>query len=257
MKKISKIPWAESIWFFDIDDTLIDTAGTTLSVSEGIMRVFQAKHTVEETLRVRDNFNDIFNLMMIGYRVKNKEDWQQVPGEKEAFEKLLQDIGKSQNRVKERYGTSKKWSREVFIKFAADKTGIQVTPELVHEAADAYWVTLTEQTMVYPQAFDLIQVIKRHNRPIYLLTSSDGRLNMDDEGQFDYDPRYSEALKRQRIELLRERGVNFNALSIGDPEDKPHLDFFEKAIKIAERDLGKPIVFKNAIMVGDSFGGDL
>ncbi|MBI3103800.1 hypothetical protein HYZ05_02585 [Candidatus Daviesbacteria bacterium] len=35
MKKIKKIPWSESIWFLDLDDTLIDTAGATISASEG------------------------------------------------------------------------------------------------------------------------------------------------------------------------------------------------------------------------------
>jgi len=80
---------------------------------------------------------------------------------------------------------------------------------------------------------------------------------MDEEGQFDYDPQYSEALKRQRIELLREKGITFNALSIGDPEDKPHMDFFQKGLKIAEEDSGCPIDTRYAIIVGDSFGGDL
>ncbi len=99
--------------------------------------------------------------------------------------------------------------------------------------------------------------IKTHGRPIYLITSSDARLKMDEIGQFDYDPPYSENLKKQRIELLRKKGIPYNALSIGDPEDKPHLDFFEKGIKIAEQHLGANIDFGNAIMVGDSYAGDL
>ncbi len=254
---MNKIPWLKSIWFFDIDDTLIDTAGTTMSASKGIKRVFSVKFTSEQAQQVQDNFNNIFQLMMTGYRVKGEEDWQQVPGRKEAFDKLIDDIESAQVRVKQRYGAIKKWSREVFVKLAAEQAGLKIPPELVHESADAYWITLTEQTTVYPHALNLIQEIKRHNRPIYLITSSDGRLKMDQEGQFDYDPEYSEVLKRQRIELLREKGVSFNALSIGDPEDKPHLDFFEKGIKIAEQDLGKAVDTKNAIMVGDSFGGDL
>lgn len=256
MDKAFKILWSESVWFFDIDDTLIDTAGTTLVASEGIRRVFASKYNEEQAQIVQNNFKDIFQLMLAGYRVKN-DDWHEVLGGKEAFEKLLENIENCQIRVKHKYGSVKKWSREVFIKLATDKVGLEVIPDLVHEAADAYWLILTEQTIVYPHALELIQEIKKHNRPIYLITSSDGRLKMDDEGQFDYDPQFSEALKRQRIELLREKGVTFNAVSIGDPEDKPHLDFFEKGIKIAEEDLDSSIDLMQAIMIGDSFAGDL
>ena len=64
-------------------------------------------------------------------------------------------------------------------------------------------------------------------------------------------------LKKNRIELLREKGIIFNALSIGDPEDKPNLNFFQKGLKIAEQELGCPINTEHAIMIGDSFEGDL
>lgn len=30
---MNKIKWQDSIWFFDIDDTLIDTAGTSSYIS--------------------------------------------------------------------------------------------------------------------------------------------------------------------------------------------------------------------------------
>lgn len=257
MKEITKISWLKSIWFFDIDDTLIDTAGTTLSAAEGINRVFAIKYTAKQARIVQDNFNNIFQLMLTGYRIKEEDGEQLLQGGREAFEKILQDIESSQIRVKQKYGAIKKWSREVFIKLAAEKAGLRVTPALVHEAANAYWKILTQQTTVFPHALELIQEIKRHNRPIYLITSSDGRLKMDEDGQFNYDPQYSEKLKRERIDLLREKGIMFNALSIGDPEDKPHLDFFQKGIRIAEQNLGSSINTSYAIMVGDSFGGDL
>ncbi|MDD5147128.1 MAG: hypothetical protein PHV63_01060 [Candidatus Daviesbacteria bacterium] len=256
-KTIFKIHWSESIWFFDIDDTLIDTAGNTLNASEGIKRVFSAKYTKDQSQLVQNNFNNIFELMLSGYRVKDEDDWRKVKGGKEVFNNLLNDIENSQIRIKEKYGVIKKWSREVFVKLAAEKAGLKVTPALVHEAVDAYWLILTEQTIAYPHALNLIQKIKARSRPIYLITSSDGRLKMDNEGQFDYDPQYSAALKRQRIELLREKGVIFNAVSIGDPEDKPHQDFFEKGLKIAENDLGSILDTSHVIIVGDSFGGDL
>ena len=156
---MAKISWSDSIWFFDIDDTLIDTAGTTIAASEGIRKVFSEKYTPEQAKQVQYNFNNIFQLMIAGYRVKSVDEWQQAGGGKEAFYKILEDIENSQIRVKQKYGAIKKWSREVFVKLAADKANLRVTPKLVHEAADAYWLTLTEQTMVYPHALGLIKTI--------------------------------------------------------------------------------------------------
>ncbi len=252
-----KILWSDSTWFFDIDDTLIDTAGVSISASEGVRKVFSEEYTEQQAKQVQNNFNDIFQIMMTGYRVKNDDEWQQVAGGKAAFDKILENIENHQIRVKQKFGVIKKWSREVLVKLASDKANLNITPELVRKAADAYWLTLTEQTVVFSHVPELMQTIKKYNRPIYLLTSSDGRLRMDEGGQFDYDPQYSETFKRRRIELLRKKGIFFNALSIGDPEDKPHLDFFLKGLKIAEEDLGYAINTKHAIMVGDSFEGDL
>jgi FMN phosphatase YigB (HAD superfamily) len=252
-----KINWNDSVWFFDIDDTLSDTSDVSGRATEGIRRVFRAKFGESIAQAIKDKVNCYYDLMLSGYRVKNEEGWKNVEGGKEAFNSLLKAVENFQPSVVREYGVMKKWSREIFVKMAADKLGINVTPELVHESVDAYWVELSRITSSFPDAVKLIKEIKLHNRPIYLLTSSDARLKMQPDGQFIYDPAYSEALKRERIELLREKGIDFNILSIGDPEDKPHIDFFEKAIKKAEEDLGYSIDLGNSIMVGDSFGGDL
>lgn len=252
-----KIFWSDSIWFFDIDDTLIDTAGVSISASEGIRKVFSEEYTEKQAKQVQSNFNNIFQIMMTGYRVKNEDEWQRVAGGQAAFDKILENIENHQIRVKQKFGVIKKWSREVLVKLASDKANLNITPELVCKATDAYWLTLTEQTVVFPHVLELMQTIKKYNRPIYLLTSSDGRLRMNEGGQFDYDPQFSETFKRKRIELLRKKGIFFNALSIGDPEDKPNLDFFLKGLKMAEDDLDRPINTEHAVMVGDSFEGDL
>jgi len=104
---------------------------------------------------------------------------------------------------------------------------------------------------------NLFKKIKSHNRPIYFVTGSDARLKMNSQELFDYDPKYSEQFKAKRINALKNKGLFFNALSIGDPEDKPHLDFFEKAVTIAEKDLGHKLDYKNSIMFGDSYVADL
>jgi len=254
---MNKIKWQDSIWFFDIDDTLSDTSGVSSEATEGIRRVFKSKFDDKTALAVKNQVNAYYDLMLSGYRVKNEDGWKKVKGGKEALHNLLRTVENSQPSVVKEYGAMKKWSREIFVKMAADKLNIKVAPELVREAVDAYWMELSRITSAFSDAVELIKEIKTHKRPIYLLTSSDARLKMQADGEFIYDPVYSEALKRERIELLREKGIDFNILSIGDPEDKPHLDFFEKAIKKATEDYGSPIELANSIMAGDSFGGDL
>ncbi len=257
MDKTQKILWKDSVWFSDIDDTLIDTAKTTPEASEGIKKVFEARFGLEQAKIIQTNFNEIFNLMLAGLRNKTDEDWLKVEGGKKIFDALWEQIEGYQVEIKNQYGAAKKFSREVFIKIASDKAGLEVSAELISEAADAYWLTLSEKTKVFPGVLDLIEKIKEHQRPLYLATSSDARLRLKPNGQFEYIPKESEDFKRERVQLLRDKGIAFNLVSIGDPEDKPHLDFFQKAVKIAEADLGHKIDFSNAIMMGDSFPADL
>jgi len=256
-QELAPIAWNESVWFSDIDDTLIDTMAASIPGSEGIHLTFAAHCGEDKAVEMQSNFNAIFQHMIDGYRVRSEADWEHIDGGKQGFDDLVESVAAVQTQVKDNYGHIKKWSREVFIKLAADRAGVAVTPELVHEAADAYWVTLTEKIEIFPDAIELANTIRQHGRPLFLVTSSDARLKMQPDGQFMYDPQYSEALKRQRIELLRARGLQFNTVSIGDPEDKPHPDFFTKAIKMAETELGQPIDTSKAIMLGDSFAGDL
>lgn len=252
-----QIKWSESIWFSDIDDTLIDTAGTTLEASEGIRKVFADKFDNETAQKIQDCFNDTFRIMLAGLRNKSNEDWLKSNVKKAVFENLWEQVENCQQEIINQYGAVKKFSREVFIKICADKAGITVTPDTVNEAADAYWMTLSQKTKFFPGVLDLIKEIKKNGRPICLVTSSDARLKLKPNGQFKYIPRYSEDFKRERIQLLKEKGMDFNVISIGDPEDKPFLDFFEKAVKLAEANLNMSINLSNAIMMGDSYGADL
>jgi len=248
----------DSVWFFDIDDTLVDTAGCTIDGADGVYNIFRNTYSEENALRIKDRFIEIFELILAGYRVMSEEDWAQVPGGKVAFDKLMSKIDSLQIKVKQKFGTTKKWSREVFIKIAADELDIKTTSELIHEAAEAYWLTLTEKIEVFPGTLEFFEFLNKNNLPIYFITSSDARLKMLPDGQFIYVPEYSEELKRHRIELLREKGLNFRLVTIGDPEDKPSVEFFQKGIGLAKQDLKlTEFDFSKAVMIGDSIKGDL
>src|SRR3989338_9945756 len=148
------IQWKDSIWFFDIDDTLIDTAGTTQKASEGIRNVFIKYYDDETARKVVKSFNEIFNLMLAGYRVKNN-DWSAVDGGEERFGQLLSDVEKLQPLIIQNFGHAKKWSREVFIKLACDDVGLHCEPEIIHTAADEYWKSLTDMTIIFDGALQL------------------------------------------------------------------------------------------------------
>lgn len=246
MEKI-KIPWSKTVWFFDIDDTLIDTAGTSIEASEGIRSVFESEYGPDKAKKVQQNFNQIFQALLSEHQSENENSSQDV----------LSKIESCQQNIIKNYGNIKKWSREVFIKLAANQAQIKVSPDIVSQAANEYWSVLTKKTIVFPNVLNLLTQIKNHQRPIFLITSSDARLKMNSDGQFDYDPKYSESLKRKRIEILKTKGIDFDGLSIGDPEDKPHLDFFQKGINLAKNTLGYTIDTKYSLMFGDSFTGDL
>lgn len=254
---IARIKWSDSVWFSDVDDTLVNTAAETAAASEGIKDVFRARFGEETARKIQEEFNSVFNIMLAGLRNKTEDDWLNSSIPKTKFEEVWAEVEKYQMEIKQKFGSIKKFSREVFIKVCIDKVGINSAPELIYEAADAYWVKLSEKIVLLPGVEHLVKEIKKHGRPLYLVTSSDARLKMNANGQFEYVPSYSENFKRERVQLLREKGLDFNVVSIGDPEDKPSEDFFLKGIRAAEEDLGEKIELSNAIIMGDSYAADL
>jgi hypothetical protein len=47
-----RLGWSESVWFTDVDDTLIDTAGTSYTASDGIHQVFEQSVGAEKAAQV-------------------------------------------------------------------------------------------------------------------------------------------------------------------------------------------------------------
>lgn len=252
-KEIIKISWDESIWFADIDDTLINTAEATTQASEGIRKVFASHFGNKLAKLIQDDFLQLFNIILADLRGTTDS----LLGGRETFNHLWKQIEDYQTEIKKKYKAVKKYSREVFIKICCDKEKLKVAPELIYEAANEYWMTLSTITQPLPGVAELSREIKKHNRPFYLISSSDARLCLKNNNQFEYIPQLSEDFKMKRVELLHQKGIDFNAVSIGDPEDKPHLDFFEKSIKKAETDLGEKIDLSKSIIIGDSFTADL
>src|SRR3989344_5349515 len=145
-----KIPWEKSIWFFDIDDTLIDTANTSNLASTGIKNFLSKSFPESIAVKIAKGFNNLFDLMVAGYRVKNESDWENVPGGKPGFDNFIKRMEQRQQSIIKKYGAIKKWSREMLISFAAEDIGIKLSPNQAKEAADAYWLELTNRTEILP-----------------------------------------------------------------------------------------------------------
>lgn len=254
---IDKINWSEAIFFFDVDDTLIDTAANSISGSEGILNQLLTIVDTETATNVQERFNQIFETLMIGHTIKNTEDWDKIPGGQQYHDKIINQINSYQKPIIEQYGDIKKWSRETMLKISLDDYSINLNSKEITKLIDAYWLKLSQVSTPMPGVLDLFSEIKSHNRPSFLITSSDARLTLQDNNYFHYNPKDSETFKTKRLEALKEKGIIYDKASIGDPEDKPHLDFFMKGLNIAEKYLNYKINPKNIIMCGDSFKGDL
>lgn len=254
---INNLNWNQAIFFFDVDDTLIDTASNSITASEGVLHVISQHIHKDKSNLITQRFNRIFLTLMQGHMAKNEDDWQKIEGGKQYHDSIIKRIEYLQKPIVEKYETVKKWSREVILKIAVEDFDSTLAPDILYQAIDGYWNSISNNSHPMKGVLELFHEIKNHNRPIYLITSSDARLQLNSDGLFVYDPPYSENFKMNRMESLRSKGLNFNKASIGDPEDKPHMDFFEKGINIANNDLGHSIDTHNVIMFGDSYAGDL
>ncbi len=245
---IDKLKWSDSIFFFDIDDTLIETAENSLIAADNIFNSLKKDISKGKASLIVDRFKFIFNTLA-------NQHWDNH--ENNEYDLLINKITELQQPVINKYGNIRKWSREVFLKIAADDNEVNLKPEIVYESIDSYWNRVSELSTPISGVLSLFDEVKEHKRPIYLITGSDARLKINDNGLFYYDPIYSESFKAKRIEKLRDKGLTFDKVSIGDPQDKPSVEFFEKGLKIAQDDIGTKINTKNIIMFGDSYEADL
>ncbi|HYD35838.1 MAG TPA: HAD family hydrolase [Vitreimonas sp.] len=247
--------WDNSVWFFDVDDTLINTADLIKPAAEGMLPLLTHSLGPEKATALKQRFIEIFDLLLIGHRMKTGETWSSSQLET-AHQQLVENI-KSHQEVLLSEGIFKKWSRQVWLKQAAVDLGIELDPELNLLAVQAYWDELARQTQLLTGVPELFTELKHRGYPVFLVTGSDAHLHFNDNLQFIYDPVRSEHIKQQRVLPLRELGLDFHDLVIGDPIDKPHRGFFEKAVEVAKDHLHPNLDPQHFVIVGDSYGSDL
>lgn len=251
-----KISWQEAIWFFDIDDTLIDFVHAHKEGIKALSHVLVTFYGGKGT-KIGARVDDIFMALLQGHHARTERDWQRIDGGKEKIDEIIRRCESYQQAIVKRYGTSKTWSRETYTKIAADDLGVSITPALVDEAVGAYWQAIGESSYIYPDALKLFDIIRLGNRPIYLTTGSDARLTMQKDNTFKYDPVDSTEKKMKRIRILEQRGIKHNGVLIADPEGKATEAFYSRALAYAKDNMGRKIDRVHCIMVGDSWQADL
>ncbi len=244
-----QISWEDSIWFFDIDDTLITTTTSeiTLLGSNAVKDMLLKQFSEKDAEKLRKDFVNIFNILLAGHRGNHTPEYQN----------LINKIDAYQVDIKNEFGATKRWSREIFLKIAADKNNLQIPSDLLNKTINYYWKSISENAVVLPHVKEFMDLLIKHNKRIYLVTGSDARLVLKDNNQFSYNPISSEQFKQSRLLPLKNKGIPYTFACIGDPIDKPHKVLFQKAFQMAQKDLGHKINPKSAIIVGDSYSADL
>ena len=244
------------IFLFDVNHTLINTA-LYHTKALGSLEKYLAKHIDRNAAKyITERFNQIFLLMVAGFLLRTKEEWEEVEGGKESYENLIGLIAQYQVKVKEQWGFIKKWSREVFLKIAADEIKVHIPANIIYNASTTYWDEITNLTEPFDEAKQIVNYLTKQKYPVYLLTSSDGRLHIED-GYFRYNHAISGNYKKKRMETLREKGLDFKGIIVGDPEDKPLPEYYKRAINEIENDLKTKIDPSCLVMTGNSFEDDL
>lgn len=244
------------IFLFDVNHTLINTASyhtLALPLIEEFLSKFIDK---DAAVYITKRFNELFLLMVAGFLYSTKTEWGSVKGGKKSYQDLITLISKHQVMVQKEWGFIKKWSREVLLKIAADEIRVHLSTDLITNTATLYWDTITVLSKPFDDACDLFKFLHQKGYPIYLLTSSDGRLQIKD-GHFTYDASFSGNYKQTRIQTLNSKGLFSKGIIVGDPEDKPSLTFFRRAVKTIETDLAKEIQSDSLVIVGNSYADDL
>lgn len=249
--------YPDTVWLSDLDDTLIDTARMhDKAVLSVITRLKSFIHETE-AVRIGKRFNDLFQLLIKAHQSNGPDAAASHSQSMMEAEDLTARIENDQQDIIERWGAPKRFSREALLKVAGDDYGVRFTAAQIQYTIDGYWEDLKYHPIYFSGAVTLTKRVMEAGYPLFIMTSSDGRLTLSDTGQFEYDPDLSRTFKADRVESLREQGLAYRDVIIGDPVDKPTPDFFEILYRRVEQGLSGRFNPRHCVVLGDSYRSDL
>jgi len=215
----------------DIDYTLVNF----LSGHNSAIKTIR-EETGEEFSKAVD---DIYQIIIEERMIKDFDEWNKK-------DEYIETVG----RIKKL--SSRKWSRESWIIIAAEKLGVKITKEEIETFRDIYWETVGKSSTLYEDTKAFLNMVSEKNIPLILMTSSDGVMKVQEDLSLIYNPEFSKETKEKRVKLLP---IRYSSLVIGDPIDKPDIEFF----RIIEKEIEKFGKFKknNILFIGDSLKIDV
>lgn len=130
------------------------------------------------------------------------------------------------------------WSRERMILLAAINIGKSISPEKVVETTNAYWLSLANNSPLYPDAKIFLDLAVSDGKKMIWVTDSDHRMQYDQVNQqFVYVPHFSRESKYSRLNSLL--SLYPGLCIIGDPLGKPEMwkDVLDKVSFNIERSM--------------------
>jgi FMN phosphatase YigB (HAD superfamily) len=245
--------YPDAVWFADVDDTLVDTVRMHNEASSSIVSVLGSFVGDKKAYDVVRRFEEIFEILIESHQ-SSAPDIERTQRERDD---LLRRIAEYQQEIKARWRTTKKFSRETLLKIAGEDYGIDLTSEQIRQCIDHYWQHVLSHPLCFDDAIRLTQMLAKVGLPLFLMTSSDGRLTLNESGQFDYDPVSSRRFKEARVQSLRAEGLHYREVFVGDPIDKPTREFFQFVYDSVERHLGRRLNPQHTVVIGDSYTSDL
>ena len=240
---------SKTVYFLDIDDTLIKTTSITQDHRNALKSALQSLK-IERANEIVSDFSATYSNLYAthqGKMLSNKD-----PKDLENFVKSLTELEKF---IIEKYGEIKIWSREAALYISAEKYGITLSNHNLSDLSNTLWNKITQNASFYPDSLPFLDYLNTQKAPFYLISASDCRLTLDEKtGYFEYDPLYSRNLKLKRFEILYQKGIDKKQVYVGDPYDKPNPWVFLEALNQAKSDVKEKFT---SIMIGDSIKNDL
>jgi len=249
--------YPDAVWLADVDDTLTDTARMHSAASRSIVDVLVPTIAVSHAQAISQRLDEIFQIMITFHQSASQTDCAQAPELRTLHDDFQRRISAYQAEIEEQWGVIRRFSREVLLKLAGEDCGVDLTSAHIDRCIDHYWAYIMKHADCFSDAVRLTETLERIGSPLYLITSSDGRMTLEDNGQFSYDPDFSRRDKAARMEHLRAKGIRYRKVFIGDPVDKPAPEFFRLAYAGIEHDLQRRLEPQKVIIVGDSYRSDL
>jgi hypothetical protein len=249
---------SQAIWITDLDDTLIDTVQTHELASNAIVSTIEMQYGKDIADAISRKLIEIFGVLIIFHQSHKNANIEMHDELRKRYESIQRRIHDCQQDMQQQWRMVKPFSREVLLKLASEDCGISLSTEQIALYSNSYWQYVESNTICFEDAIMLIREIAVTTRPLYIMTASDARMTLKENGQFDYNPDLSHRSKVRRLETLRAtKGLHYHDLLIGDPIDKPSPEFFKILFDRIAYQLGSDFNPQNIIVLGDSYKSDL